>query len=67
MNIGKSIDIAIAKKGISKRELAKRMGMAPDQVSRLRNKTSCTGDMFDKLSEALNMPISEFIKLGEEL
>jgi plasmid maintenance system antidote protein VapI len=66
MNIGKSIKVALSKKGIKRYELAQMLGVTAPTVSVMIGRETCTGEMIKRLSEALQMKASELIALGEE-
>jgi transcriptional regulator with XRE-family HTH domain len=66
MNIGRSIKIAVAKRGIKQKDLAEQMGVTPSSISQLASQASCTGDTLARLAAAFNMKVSDFIALGEE-
>jgi DNA-binding Xre family transcriptional regulator len=65
MNVGKSIKVALAKKGLKQKDLADLMGIKPPSVSALAGQKSCSGETLEKLAAALDLPVSEFIALGE--
>ena len=65
MNIGRSIKLAQAYNDISNTELAEISGLGTSHLSNLKSKVSCSGNILEKLSEAFNMSVSEFIALGE--
>lgn len=66
MNLGKSIQIARAKRGLQVKELAEKLGMKPTSLSQLSSQDSCTGATLQKLAKAFDMKVSEFIALGED-
>jgi len=65
MNLGKSINLAVIHRGITKSELADKLGVTRTQISRLCAQKTCSGSMLDRLAEVLSMQVSEFIALGE--
>tara|TARA_R110000765_G_scaffold63183_1_gene122822 strand:- start:719 stop:919 length:201 start_codon:yes stop_codon:yes gene_type:complete len=66
MNIGKSIKIACVKKDITQEALSKKIGVSTVTISTLaNNKGSCKQKTLEALAEAFEMPVSEFIALGE--
>ena len=66
MNIGKSMKIACAKKEISGKDLAELLGLSEGTISLLiNNKTRCKQATLEKLAIEFDMPVSEFIALGE--
>ena len=66
MNVGKSLKIALVKKGMSQTELAKKMGVHDQWVSKLANSESAAQTTLVGLATALDMKVSEFVALGEE-
>lgn len=66
MNVGKSLKIALVKKGMSQTELAKKMGVHDQWVSKLANSESAAQTTLVGLAEALDMKVSEFVALGED-
>lgn len=66
MNVGKSLKIALVKKGMSQTELAKKMGVHDQWVSKLANSESAAQTTLVGLAAALDMKVSEFVALGEE-
>lgn len=65
MHIGKSVEIALIKKGMKKKDLAKALGVSAVTVSSLVNSHSCKGQMLEKLCDVLDMKASDLIALGE--
>lgn len=65
MNIKKSVNIATAKAGITKRDLAALMGISPSSLSGVLGRNVPTGDTLEKMARALGMKVSELIALGE--
>jgi transcriptional regulator with XRE-family HTH domain len=66
MNVGRSIKIAVAKRGMRQKDLAQQMGVTPSSISQLASQANCTGDTLARLAAAFNMKVSEFIALGED-
>lgn len=66
MNIGKSIKVALAQKGMSQAELAKRMGITHTWVSALANKPKASTPTVEALAAQFDMKVSEFVALGED-
>lgn len=66
MNIGISIKVALARKGMNQKALAELLEMTPAAVSQLAGQESCTGATIKKLAGAFGMKASEFVALGEE-
>lgn len=66
MHIGKSVRIALVKQGLTVKDLAERMKVGVDRVYQLRRtRISASCDAIEKLAKAFDMPVSEFIALGE--
>lgn len=65
MNIGKSIQIALVNKGWQKKELADKLGVTRSTISNMVKSESCTGKALSNLCEVFEMPVSEFVALGE--
>lgn len=65
MNIKKSVNIATAKAGITKRDLAALMGISPSSLSGILTRNVPTGETLTSMADALNMKVSELIALGE--
>jgi len=66
MNVGKSLKVALAKAGLSQRELAAKLGCGPVWISRLANRPSADIRTIEQLAAAFDMKVSEFLALGEE-
>lgn len=65
MNLGKSLKIAIAKSEMKQKDLAELLGTSPQQVSNWVSSGSIKQSSIVDICTALNMPVSEFVKLGE--
>ena len=66
MNIGKSIKVACALAEITQDELATRSGVRPATISGLvKGRGNCKQSTMEAIAKAVDMPVSEFIKLGE--
>lgn len=65
MNIGNSIRIAMVKCGMRQQDVAKKVGVTRTYISGLCNGRKPSQDLIVKLADCFNMPVSEFIKLGE--
>ena len=65
MNTGKSLGIALIKKGIKGKDLANKLEVHPSQISNWKRGQSMKEANLIALCEALDMPVSEFIALGE--
>lgn len=66
MNVGKSIKVALAKAGMSQKELALKLECGQVWISRLANSRSADFKTVERLAGALDMKVSEFVALGEE-
>jgi transcriptional regulator with XRE-family HTH domain len=66
MNVGKSIKVALAQKGMSQVELSKRMGLTHTWVSALANKKKASTATIEALATQFDMKVSEFVALGED-
>lgn len=66
MNVGKSIKVALAKKGMKSGQLASTLGVTAATVSVMSSRDTCTGQMLIKLSTTFGMKVSEFVALGED-
>jgi len=66
MDIGKSIKIACVENDVKQRELAETLGVTPITISKLaNNRGGCKKSTLEALANAFDMPVSEFIALGE--
>lgn len=66
MNVGKSLRIALASKGMKQIELAEKMGISRQHVSNWTRRQGINKKNLDALCQALDMKLSEFIALGED-
>lgn len=66
MNLRKSVMILLAQRDMKQKDLADQLGMSQGSMSQLLGQTSCTGATLQKLADAFDMKVSEFIKLGED-
>lgn len=66
MNIGRSIKIAQAKKGMRGKDLAKKLGVTQSTVSLMTIRETASGAMLKKLADVFEMSVSEFVELGED-
>lgn len=66
MNVGKSLKMALAKRGMNQTQLAKQMNCTRVWVGRLANSQSASGPTIEQLANALDMKVSDFIALGED-
>jgi DNA-binding Xre family transcriptional regulator len=65
MNTGKSLNVSLAMRDIKKNALAKQIGVTPHTVTNWSKGANIPADMLKRICEFLEMPVSEFIALGE--
>ena len=65
MNIKRSLRMAMADRDVNSKQLAENLGVGPSQVSKWLNTGCITASGLKKLADYFEMPVSEFIKLGE--
>jgi len=65
MNIGRSINVALAKKDMKKVDLVNAFGWSSAYVSRICKSPEMGMGSVQKLAEFFDMQVSEFIALGE--
>lgn len=66
MNVGKSIKVALATRGMTQAELAKRLGLTHTWVSALANKENASTATIQAIAKELDFKVSDFIALGED-
>ncbi len=66
MNIGRSINVALAKNDMKKSDLVKSFGWSAAYVSRICRSPEMGMGSIQKLAEFFGMQVSEFIGLGED-
>lgn len=66
MNIGRSINVALAKRDMKRKALMSSFGWSPAYVSKICDSEKLGIGTIEKLSEFFSMPVSEFIALGED-
>lgn len=66
MDLGKSLRIAVAMKGIKQKELAENFGTSRQQISNWMNTGIIKQSNLVKICEFFGMKVSEFIALGEK-
>ncbi len=66
MDIKKSFRIALATKGLSKSDLAKKLGCTGAYITQITNGGSMSVSKLQDICTALEYKVWEFIKLGEE-
>ena len=65
MNLGKSLRVAVAQKGVKNIDVAKHLNVAPQQVTNWIASGKIKQENIIKLACFFEMPVSGFIKLGE--
>ncbi len=66
MNIKKSIELAIAEKGYRSSYVAEQMNMTRQAFSQMKARKYHRMQTIEDLANIFDMPVSEFIKLGED-
>jgi transcriptional regulator with XRE-family HTH domain len=66
MNLGKSLKVALARKGLNQSELARKNDWCLRTINKLANRAGGTVENINQLSAALGMKASEFVALGED-
>ena len=66
MNVKKSLNIALAKKGLSMTQFAKMMGVSRQRIYALNTQTVWSADLLERICTTLNMKLSDFIALSED-
>lgn len=66
MNFRRSLKLALAQRDMTQKALAEQLGMRETSMSQLAAQTSCTGATLQKIAEAFDMKVSEFVALGED-
>ncbi len=66
MNIEKSFNVALAIRGMSKKQLAEKAKMTQPYISQVTRGGSLSVKRLNELSELLGFELWEFIKLGED-
>lgn len=65
MNLGKSIRVALAIKDMKNKDLAEKLETSSQQVSNWIKTGAMNNDTLQTICRAIDMPVSEFIALGE--
>ena len=65
MNIGLSLRVAIAKRGINPSQFADDYGWSRQRVHKVLKSKSVSTDLLERLANYFGMTIADFIKLGE--
>jgi len=66
MNISKSLKIALINKNLRQRDLATKMGVSEQLISRWAIVGLISTGNLEKLCQALDLQVSEFFALGED-
>lgn len=66
MNLSKSLRLVIAEKGIKHKDLAKALGTSSQQVSNWLKNGSIKQSSIIAIADYFEMPVSEFIAIGED-
>lgn len=66
MNASKSLKIAMIRRGLGQAQMGAMLGISQAAMSRLSNRPNWTCESLQKVSDALGMKVSEFVKIGEE-
>lgn len=66
MNFRRSLKLALAQRDMTQKALAEKLKMRETSMSQLAAQTSCTGATLQKIAEAFDMKVSEFVALGED-
>lgn len=66
-DVAKALRVALAMKNMKRFELAEKVGVSVNHMSRLATGTvPLQGELMNKVAAALDMRVSEFVALGEE-
>lgn len=65
MDIKQSINIALAKQGEKAPWLADKLGITRQALNQAMNNGSASSKRIEEMAKVFNMPVSEFIALGE--
>lgn len=66
MDIGKSIRVAMAMRGLRGNQLAERLQVTAPTVSVMLSRPTCSGQTLQNLANIFGMKVSEFVALGED-
>ena len=66
MDIGKSMRIAMAMRGLKGIQLAERLQVTGPTVSVMLSRRTCSGQTLQSLANIFGMKVSEFVALGED-
>lgn len=66
MNVGKSLKVALAKKGMRQNELAEKLKVSRQWIGKLANAERAGMGSIEILAATFDMKVSEFLSLGED-
>jgi transcriptional regulator with XRE-family HTH domain len=66
MNLEKSFNVALAKRDMKKKDLAKQMKVTPSYITQVTKNGALSVAKLQELAEELGFKVWEFVKLGEE-
>lgn len=66
MNVGKSLKVALAKKGLRQNEFAAKLKVSRQWIGKLANSEKAGMGSVETLASAFGMSVSDFLKLGED-
>jgi transcriptional regulator with XRE-family HTH domain len=66
MDIGKSIRVAMAMRGLRGNQLAERLQVTAPTISVMLGRKTCAGQTLQDLANIFGMKVSEFVALGED-
>ena len=65
MNLKKSFNVALAMKGLEKKDFASELGISRSRLYAIMNQKRIEPKSLENISKTLGMTVSEFIALGE--
>jgi len=66
MNLKKSLKVSMAMREMSQDDLAEKMGIKRTGIAQMIMRNCVTTDTLVRMSSAVGMKVSEFVKLGED-
>lgn len=66
MDAAKCMKIAMIKKGVSQELLGQRLGLSQSTISGMANRPNWNCDTLQRVADALDMKVSDLVKLGED-
>lgn len=66
MNVGKSLKLALVKRGMTQAALARKLGKSARWINVLANSSGASRATIEMLANELEMKPSEFVALGED-